>query len=266
MEKTDKKLTAEERELYKQKLDVIDCAKQSFHAMGNAIIDIASEKLYRDEYGTWAEFCELRVGLSVTQVKRLVDAAGAMKLLPKAVQEAVPSAKAAIRLASIEPEKAREIVKQLASEGPITERAVLSAVPAPKPEKRKQSVKPIFDEIGYPVPQECRDLWENRGEAIKLHMDADQVWHRLKDAKKSKSGLYNQVDFDLALTAAALVVSHLSNSLLTVVCPECDGKGCDVCRTTGLLPQSVFDSLPNPDEVRAARKQAIKDLAKEAKE
>lgn len=261
----DAKLTAVESKRYDEQLEIIDAAKQSFREMGNAIIDIASDKLWRRDYGTWAEFCELRVGLSVTQVKRLVDAAGAMRCLPKAVQDVVPSAKAAIRLGKAmeaNPERTTEIVKDLVKEGPITETVILEHVPEPPKEIRKGAAKRIFDTMGFPIPPEARDLWDNRAESSHTHAIAITLWDALKYSEKSKSGLYCQADFKIALTAIAVIVGELDKTLLNYVCPECNGIGCDTCLNTGLLPKFVFDSLPK--EILDARKQAIKDLAKEA--
>ncbi|MBT3193734.1 MAG: hypothetical protein HN341_14400 [Verrucomicrobia bacterium] len=74
-----KKLTSEERKQLQQHERTIGKAIGGFLEIGRALVAIKEEKLYRAEYGTFAEYCDQRWGFQRRHAYRLIDAVKAVE-------------------------------------------------------------------------------------------------------------------------------------------------------------------------------------------
>jgi len=74
---------------------IIERGRDTFIEVGNALLRIREERLYRAEFGTFQEYCEAKWGMSKTHANRLIDAAEiAENLTPTGV---TPSSERAAR-------------------------------------------------------------------------------------------------------------------------------------------------------------------------
>ena len=145
------KLTVTESKRYSELLESIHARQRGFVEMGAEIMELAEKRLWREEFKTWAAFCENRIGMTAQHVKLLIRASEFVKSVPKRIQEHIPSVKAAIGLSRLEnPERAERIVESLAKEGTVTEAAVLDRLPAPK--SQAPAPAPKLTEPAEPKP------------------------------------------------------------------------------------------------------------------
>jgi hypothetical protein len=104
-------LTKPERSVLAECEAVIERGQDTFIEVGNALLRIRNERLYRSEFGTFQEYCETRWMMSGTHAHRLIDAAeiaGNLKTHP-----GVSLTEKQIRpLARLEPAEQREAWKE----------------------------------------------------------------------------------------------------------------------------------------------------------
>lgn len=85
----------------------IERGLKTFYAVGNALVEIRDERLYRKAYGTFEDYCQERWGMSKTHANRLIASADTIdNLTPIGV---IPDNEAQIRpLTRLEPDQQRE--------------------------------------------------------------------------------------------------------------------------------------------------------------
>lgn len=100
-------LTFEEQTRLAECETVIEKGLKTFVEVGNALLEIRDSKLYRQEFGTFEEYCRERWRMSIAQGKRLIAAAEVVQNL--APIGAIPTHESQVRpLAGLEPEQQRE--------------------------------------------------------------------------------------------------------------------------------------------------------------
>jgi hypothetical protein len=63
---------------------IIERGKQSFIEVGQALEEVRDSKLYKEHYGTFEEYCELRWGFKKSRVYQMMEASQAALQLPEA--------------------------------------------------------------------------------------------------------------------------------------------------------------------------------------
>lgn len=109
---------------------IIERGRDTFVEVGNALLRIREERLYRAEFGTFQEYCEAKWQMSKTHANRLIDAAEiAENLTPTGV---TPSSERASRPLKSLPVRAQRKAWTKAVEssktGQPTEKEVIAAV------------------------------------------------------------------------------------------------------------------------------------------
>lgn len=94
---------------------IIERGLDTFSKVGNALLEIRDNRLYRDTYGTFEEYCEERWSISRFYAHRLIDAAQvAENLLPIGNK---PTHESQVRpLSKLEPEAQRNVWAQAVQE------------------------------------------------------------------------------------------------------------------------------------------------------
>lgn len=92
---------------------VIEKGLQTFVEVGNALMEIRDTRLYREQFGTFEDYCRDRWGMSKMHAYRLIDAAQVVTNLESNQLVTFPSNEAQTRpLAQLSPELQREVWQQ----------------------------------------------------------------------------------------------------------------------------------------------------------
>jgi N6-adenosine-specific RNA methylase IME4 len=125
----------------KQCEQIIEKGLKTFIDVGGALLEIRDSRLYREEFGTFEEYCKERWGWARNYANKLIKATETVKNLGTNVP-ILPSNEAQARpLTKLEPEEQREawqdVIKN-APEGKITAKQVLEAAKKIQAKKRKE--------------------------------------------------------------------------------------------------------------------------------
>lgn len=185
----DKELSVLEISRLSQLEIIVEKGLKSFLETGNALIAIRDEQLYRDEYGTFEEYCKERWGISTSRASRLMTAASAVNdleattpnrlgIVPMGTipnqdgQECVPlvlprNERQARELTKIPKEKRKEVWDATleATGGKPTAAAVakVAKVVVPRPEPAPKTVKSVISKLtslGKVPKDEVREVFD----------------------------------------------------------------------------------------------------------
>lgn len=123
--------------------EIIERGLVSFVEVGNALLRIRNERLYREGFGTFQEYCETKWEMSRIHAHRMIDAAEvAGNLLPKGN---IPQSERVARpLAQLEPEQQQEAWDE-----------AVAASPTGKPTAAhvklivEKNLRPVSERINY---------------------------------------------------------------------------------------------------------------------
>lgn len=108
---------------------VIERGLQTFVEVGNAIREIRDSRLYKDEYGTFEEYCRERWGWARSRAYQMIEAADTAGIVSTTVD--IPSERHARELAPLakdDPEAARELWSELSENDQLTAAEIRQAV------------------------------------------------------------------------------------------------------------------------------------------
>ena len=127
---------------------VIERGQQTFVEVGNALMEIRDQRLYRKTHATFEAYCKERWGWTRRQANRQIDAAKVVETLGPTGPKPATEREARDMLDGLEPEERREV-----REGKATPATVehLAEVKVPKTKRT------AGDESKEPSPQENLD-------------------------------------------------------------------------------------------------------------
>lgn len=132
-------LTKPERSTLAECEEEIERGLNNFVEVGNALLRIRNERLYRSEFGTFQEYCETRWSMSRGQAYRMIEAAEVVENLSPIGDK--PISESAIRpLVQLPPLVQQKVWKKAvasSSTGQPTAREVAAAVEVVVPKKRE---------------------------------------------------------------------------------------------------------------------------------
>ena len=201
---------------------VISEGQKTFVEVGTKLARVRDYKLYREKYGTFAEYCEQKWGWGKRYANQLIEGTAAVKSLPAEVGIIVPNPGAALALARV-PESQREaVLESAASTGPVTAKSIKVAADAQVHE---------VDETGAVILPSIMDDWKRAREigrtfTQKLSEIKCALEYGLKNRDTVFAEVNNQTVADLtnAYSAVKLIVPFC-------VCPTCQGRQRSTCRT-----------------------------------
>lgn len=85
-----------------------------------------------------------------------------------------------------------------------------------------------------------------------LGRQLDEFLTSASEVAATQSGVFIDVEFLHDLVEQAK--SHLRATIPTNQCPWCNGRGCQTCRQTGLVPQQVW--MRAPAELRGTEEES----------
>jgi hypothetical protein len=117
---------------YQQCEQIIERGLNTFVDVGNALLEIRDNKLYRIEYKTFEDYCKERWNISRPRAYQLIEAATVVGNLSTMVDKQIPISERQTRpLTKLEPEEQREAWQQVivrADEKPITAALVTEVI------------------------------------------------------------------------------------------------------------------------------------------
>jgi hypothetical protein len=174
---------------------IIERNLKTFINVGNALLNIRDNRLYRDTHKTFETYCRERWGWSKTHANRLVEAASVTQnLTPTGV---IPTNERQLRpLANLKPAAQRQIWTQAVKEsnGRAPTAALVNQI---KYRIRPMDIKPSIPDINT--------VKQNLGRDINRIFDFDDpLLGRLKELIKFKNELSDFARLDLANTLEAV--------------------------------------------------------------
>lgn len=146
------KLTPQEKQEFATQERIVKAGRDTFIAVGNALATIRDEKLYREQHGTFEEYCDKRWQMSGRHAERMMNASSSVAVLQSAGATELPASESAARpLAALPDEQkaeAWEAATEAAGDEPPTAKQVAAAVEQvkaatpPKPKAEPAAPKP----------------------------------------------------------------------------------------------------------------------------
>lgn len=123
------KLTTAERARYTTCKQAVADNLESFWKAGVALMEIRDSRLYREDFGTFKEFCEQTYQVSQSQAYRLIDAAEVVDSIKGSpIGEVVKTESQARELARAPKEKRAKVLECVSAKGPVTAKAIKAEV------------------------------------------------------------------------------------------------------------------------------------------
>jgi len=242
-------LTKQNQTRYQELKQVVKENLESLFKVAEAMKEIKEDKLYREEFTTWEDFCQSAYHLSVSYVDRMIDGYVLLESLPKNLQigetsipiEEVVTNESQVRSLKKVPKDKRikVLIEAASSSKPITSKSIKKAAKAVADKDR------VLDAMGYPIPIGCVELWRM---AHVLH-------DILNSLRKMKLEIVNGIaeDNPVFRMVPKNVTDQLSRILQQIqesepyaVCLTCSGTDatkdhCSTCRGTGLISRFAYE-------------------------
>lgn len=233
----------------------------------DAMRAIHDEKLYREEFDSWEDYCKRRWNISRSNAYRLMEHGRIMDLLgddTKCLPLGDISERATREVASLPDEQKVEIIETVARESAaknngkpkVTAAAVRQKVQEherePGDESEPGGADPvesiIRDELEREVPKHLRHHYEAAAQIKSVATKFDAIKREIKELVDLVGGVFiplQQLEIAIKETKALLAQSRYWTD-----CPRCKGKpkdGCDRCDGHGFLPFSRKGTLSAED-------------------
>ena len=258
-------LSTAEGERFHQLEVVIEEGQQTFVEVGMAISEIKINKLYRENYARFEDYCKKRWGWTERHASRIAEASVIVRSLPPAAAAQVKTIAAANALKDVPPANRPAVVAKAAQTGPagpnspntpvkggISAARVRSSSPPPKSPPPVQDVQ--LDRTGIPIPPGILELWnradEEAGEMI-CHISTVRAALR----KRQDDPAFCEINFSSVLSSLNQVFADVKVGSPHAVCPTCQGKDtneCKICNGRGFISEFRYN-ICIPAEVKQLR-------------
>lgn len=129
---------------------------------------------------------------------------------------------------------------------PTSRTASAPTAPAAKTAKPEAPV----DRLGRRLPERVRELWDRSGEIQDMLTAISRIRTAVRAAQDGSDPLFAEVPFSATLAHLDQAYSGVQVGLPFVVCPFCQGNGCQACRKRGLISKHRWDTTV-PRELKA---------------
>ena len=248
--------------------------QKTFVEVGRALAEIRDLRLYKREYGGFAEYCQAKWGWNKSYAYYMIDSAEVVKALPEKVSTLVDTETAARELGKAPPEQRAGIIEAVVAEGtPVTAAAIKRHLPPPmvrsEPKGSGAATKPpppppppsqVLDGTGWPIPTQLIPLWQRSSEVQEMLTSISRVKGALRTAQETKDKLFAEVSFSSALSQLDQAWADIKTAKPFAVCPTCQGQlpdQCTLCKGRGLISEHRWNACVTREdkEFRARAKQ-----------
>lgn len=238
--------------------EAIKRMQAGFAEGGLALTRIRDEKLYREDYDSFEEYCQEKWGWGRQRAYQLIEAAEVKESLPKSVNNCLQNEAQARALAKVPEAKREEVLKEAEASGAVTASSITEAA---KPKTIKMDVVPV-DKMGFPIPSEMVGDYSRAEEIGKeLLRQASFIKCSLTNGiNEGKDVIWRGLNGNSVIAEASALWSKLKQMIPYAVCPICQGKQrkkCTTCKQAGYVSEFYWKSA-FPPETRAMREAQIK--------
>lgn len=232
--------------------------------IGQSLVEIRDAKLYKDEYGTFEEFCNAEYGFTPRHAYRLIEFAEIKPELDEILRpigHKIANESQARALAAVPEEQRAEVVETAAAgNGKLTAKTITEAAEtvtgraAPPTSSPPIKAAAPRDRIGCPIPADVLPDWRE-AEALddlvkQVHRMKLRVEHAIEERELAFREITNSTVADLQNAW-----SELQGVIPYVVCPTCEGhtrETCTLCRQRGFLSRFAYEHYV-PEKTRQFR-------------
>lgn len=226
---------------------VIENGKRTFVSVGLALEEIRQNKLYREQYPTFEEYCQKRWGWGARRGRQLINSALVAESLPKQMGTIVPILnEAQARAIAQVPEEDRTKVLKLAEKaGDMTAAAIAEAAEKVEGAKPARPVEEVIelDGTGFRIPNACIEYWRRSGEIQELLTAVSRIKTKLETKRAEDDVLFRNIS-QAVVNELALAYSFIANAKPYAVCLNCQGKlkdSCRGCKGTGFMAKFAYE-------------------------
>jgi hypothetical protein len=237
-------MTPDERKMLNTAEATIKVGLRSFLAVGEALATIRDNRLYRDEFATFEDYCQTKWNFTGRRSRQLIDAHDVVAGLPTGTMVPV-NERQARALVGLTPTQAAQVMEATAEKGKVTEAAIretrrASVLPDGRPssyamEGLAKAVPEVRRTKRRALPDSYRDAVYSVQRAVerlaRLHVD-----DRFPAYRKGISEVHHS-DLFRAVTWLDEMESDIAGHLLCRKCSsrrtprwDNDEQLCDACR------------------------------------
>ena len=253
-------LNSVERNRYRDCCNRINQGLKTCFEVGLALMEIRDDKLYREEFDTFEEFCQSSFQISDRHAYRLIESA---EIKESPIGKNITNESQARAIAQV-PEKDRKaVLKIVEKSGPITAAAI--SIAAEKIEEKKAAAptpkQPIEeaviirkDAIGRVIPADVIPDWDRADQIAKqLRSCASEIKVTVERGLSDNDIAFAEITNPTIQEAASLHYT-LSQIAPHAVCPCCQGKiraKCQLCKKRGWISKYLWNSPAVSAETKA---------------
>ncbi len=232
---------SEKSEAYKSHWQGMVENADSFSAFTMHLYQFKSQELWRESgRRSYDDFCKIdviplmKVPVTSRRLSQLAEYEEVKALLPKKVRTIVQTEGQARALKAAEPEVRAEILKEVASEGEVTAKAITEKIEEKKKKEKPEEAE--FEEV----------IKDYNDEAVPKNIvpEFQRVERESKEATQKIQWVKNYLEQDDLTTVEARALRETAKDLLAglkthltkhVLCPKCHGAKCAVCSKRGFV-------------------------------
>lgn len=225
---------------------IIERTRHSFLECGMALARVRDEKLYREYFDSFQDYCKERWGWDRTYAHRLIEAAEVVQSLPKNVAHGLQNERQARELGKVEPENRAKVFEEASRNGHATAKSIQEAA-------QEKIIE--LDEIGHPVPDEILQDWTRATVTGKelLRMASD-LKCEIDRYSKEEDLIFREVNSS-TVAYVQNVYRACKQIVPYAVCPVCQGHSrskCTLCKQRGFISKFLYENAL-PKEVKEIR-------------
>lgn len=211
-------------------------------AVSYALRAIQEEKLYRQSFKTFEDYCSQRWGFTRQRAYQLLAALDVVDDLPPKTKQLLSTESQARALADVPQESRVDVLTEVAKRGAVTAKAI-TQIAQSNGHTAKKETKSVKDKIGCPIPADVLTDWREAEAFDDLLKQVHRIKLRIDKALDEKELAFREITNS---TVADLhnAWSALQGLIPYAVCPTCEGhnrKSCTLCRQRGFLSKFAYE-------------------------
>ncbi len=227
---------------------------------GLALIEIRDNKLYREEFDSFEQFCQQQYQIGKSYAYRLIQSAE-IKMSP--IGDKIQNEAQARAIAQVPETDRLKVLKIAKKSGDATAAAIAEAAEkvVKNANETAKQVSPIGDKsptpevrkdaIGRIIPDGILAEWDRAAKtATHLRSLASQIKCAVEKGLADKDVIFAEI-LNPTISEAAAIHYQLSQIAPHSVCPKCQAKlkdNCDLCLRRGWISKYRYDSVVTKEQ------------------
>lgn len=251
-------LTTQESKEYARCNKIIKKNKSAFVKCGLALSTVFTQKLWRQNYKTFEEYCLKEHGFKKSQAYRMVDAVKTIEFSP--IGENIENEGQAREFKDIPPGQHAEVIDMaVGKNGKLTAAAIKKAA-----EKVAKANVIETDKEGHSIPTPAKETWDRRDEVDEYLVWLSRIKSWAEKLQKTSDKFYAVQEFSAqeVYTDCGNLYRMIKNLVPYSICAVCQGqapKQCALCHGKGMISKHTWDHSVDPVTKKMMKKKAEDD-------